>query len=168
MEKDVLLGVIFAVLLCILKIPLAVFTPMYLDCLNPLHSQLQNVTTITDASTNSSQVYAIVEQPKNASEHVIPVQPSLPIWQRIDPFFGIWLSMGFDTLLFGVIVAVLFMFGRISEAERRYPKRGLVLSGGFQAVCALMYQFSSSGTRTAPYLQGALGYFFIPITFGLR
>ena len=166
MDKTVLLAAIFAVLVYIFKIALSAFTPLYLDCLNPLHSQLQNVTTIPDASTNSSQVYMITGQSTNAS--VIPIQPSLPIWQRIDPFFGIWLSMGFDTLLFGVIVAVLYMCGRISEAERRYPKRGLVLSGGFQAVSALMYQFSTSGTRTAPYLQGTLGYFFIPMTFGLR
>ncbi len=105
-----------------------------------------------------------------AAGSALPYTPGSPSWQRIDPFFGIWFSMGFDTVVVGVIVLGLMTCrpGAITERERRYPKRMLLFAGALQAVSAVTFQFSTGGTRTAPYLQASLSYFYIPIAFTLR
>ncbi len=47
------LGVLFAVLLCIAKLGLGIFTPLYLDCLNPTHTVLYNISlNFTNDSTS--------------------------------------------------------------------------------------------------------------------
>ena len=78
--------------------------------------------------------------------------------------------MGFDSLVLGVAVLIMKCFapGSITDRETSFPKSTLLLSGSSQAVSALLFQFSSSGSRTAPYLYGVLGYFFVPISFCLR
>ena len=160
MTKNNVLSVILAVSVCLLRLLLLVVTPLYLDCLNPVHTELYNIS-YRNISHNVTAV--IIDG--------IPVTNSTtPVWQRIDPFFGIWMSMGFDTMLFGVILLFLRLFvpGQITERETSYPKKIFIQSGSCQAVSALLYQFSTSGKRTAPYLQGPLNYFLIPETFILR
>ena len=156
MPKDAVIGATMAVVVTVLKIAVCIFTPLYLDCLNPLHTILYNDSTIFPNSTE------IPDQTVTNN--------TTPLWQRIDPFFGIWISMGFDTLLFGALLLILYLFvsGTITKREMMYPKRIFILSGACQAVSAVLYQFSTSGNRTPPYLQGALGYFLIPHTFILR
>ncbi len=187
-SKDSVLAALFASLVVITKTGLWIFTPLFLDSLNPSSTILYNVTVSSSFKNcsetrglNSTSCFVTVTPPDpfsgiacsaGASGQYIPsihyVDP-VPSWQRIDPLFGIWFSMGFDTCLLGCVVLCLMLFtNRITKRERCYPKFPLMLSGSFQAMAALMYQFSTSGTRTAPYLQGALGYFFIPITFILR
>ncbi|KAK2153782.1 hypothetical protein LSH36_286g01017 [Paralvinella palmiformis] len=80
------------------------------------------------------------------------------------------MSMGFDVMLFGTILVVLCLCvpGQITERETSYPKKIFIQSGACQAVSALLYQFTTSGKRTAPYLQGPLNYFLIPEMFVLR
>lgn len=151
------LGAVFAVVLLIARVSLGVMTPLYLDSLNPIYTSYAIVQNMTSGHTGGMAPVTIVPD-------------SAPAWQRIDPFFAIWFSMGFDTMLLASIVLFLYLCvpGQITQRELSYPKLGLLTSGSAQAVSALLYQFSTSGTRTAPYLQGALGYFYLPIAFVLR
>ncbi len=184
--KDSVLAALFACLVVLAKTCLFVLTPLFLDSLSPSSTVIYNVSTAplagnstyshwlnsTECSKRSLDPFSGIALSAGVSGQYIPyidyVKP-IPSWVRIDPLFGIWFSMGFDTLLLGCIVLYLrFFTERITERETSYPKFPMMLSGCFQAIAALMYQFSTSGSRTAPYLQGALGYFFIPITFILR
>ncbi len=182
-SKDSTLAALYASLVVLTKTSLWVFTPLFLDSLNPTSTVLYNVSvgpsyanfsgnSGTKSSTSSLDPFSGIAFSAAASGRFVPHVSyinSTPSWQRIDPLFGIWFSMGFDTFLLGSIVLYLLFFTkRITDREKNYPKFSLILSGSFQAVSGLMYQFSTSGSRTAPYLQGALGYFFIPITFSLR
>ena len=163
MTKHKVLGFVFALLVCVFKILLLVVTPLYLDCLNPVHTGLYNISSYRQSTPSVISSTLIIND--------VPIDnTTTPVWQRIDPFFGIWISMGFDTLLFGVILLVLYLCvpGQITERERNYPKKVFLQAGACQAVSALLYQFSTSGKRTAPYLQGPLNYFLIPETFILR
>ncbi|ELT91749.1 hypothetical protein CAPTEDRAFT_223164 [Capitella teleta] len=142
---------LFAFILVITRICTYLFTPLLLDSIEPTSTVLTNISGPNDS-------------------HNVPFEPSRPAWQNIDPLVQITISMGIDSVLFGAMLLVVLVFfpGQITTRERGFPKRYLVLVGVSQSVSALLYQYSSPGERTAPYLQSFLGNFSIPMVFLLR
>ena len=127
-----------------------ILTPLLYDSLKP---------------TSSPWIPASV----NASDFVT-LAPSQEAWERIDPIFCITVSMGFDVVVLGFTMLILNTRHPeyITDRERNFPKRYFVMVGGFQALSGVMWQYSSPGERTAPYLQVILSSSVIPITFILR
>ena len=131
----------------------SIIIPLFLDSLIPVTVPLINIT-----------------GPNFTGVGNISLVASTPVWQKIDPLVQIAVSMAMDTVILGVaLVAVILCFPSwITDRERKYPKRHLVFVGVAQSASALMYQYSSPGTRTAPYLQAFLRNFTIPIVFITR
>ena len=122
-----------------------ILTPLLYDSLNPIPTS------------------------ENASDFVT-ITPSHEAWKRIDPIFCITVSMGFDVVVLGFAMLILStrQSTYITDRERDFPKRYFVMVGGFQAMQGVLFQYSSPGERTAPYLQVILANSVIPITFILR
>ena len=100
----------------------------------------------------------------------VTISPAVPVWQKIDPVIQIAIAMAVDTVVVGcaLLVIILFFPDTITERERRFPKRYLIIVGVMQSASALMYQYSAPGSRTAPYLRSLLENFNVPIMFTLR
>ena len=146
--REVVLASTFALLVLLTRSMVFIFTPLYLDSLTPVTTAPHNTT------------------------HQIPVSndTAMLIYQQIDPLCAIVFSMGFDTMVLGVMLLIIRICfpQRITERETKYPKKGCLVAGGSQGLSSLIFLYACSGARTAPYLQAVLGNFHIPITFTLR
>lgn len=137
-------------LLC--RVGVFLFTPLLLDSIMP-------TITINDSNYNCCDL-----------PYVPLVHPAVPAWQKIDPWVQIVFSMGLYSVILGIILLVMILFvpGKITARERNFPKKYLIGAGLSQSVTSLLYQYSSPGERTAPYLQAFISNFSIPIMFILR
>ena len=105
---------------------------------------------------------------------------SLPLWidstngnksgRSVDSYF----VLSFASLSFVIIFGLGTLFIRIfspkdiGETEKRFPHRLLFLVGLCDALNGALVVFTSSGSRTPPYLQAILGNFMIPLTILFR
>ena len=147
-SKDLLFAGAFAIALLFSRLASNTLTPLLYDSLKPTSSPWLPVS-------------------ENASSG-INVTTSTESWRTIDPIFCIATAMGFDVVVLGPVLLFLSCRGKITDRERSYPMKYFAFVGISQAISAVMYQYSSSGARTAPYLQSLLTYLPIPITFLLR
>ena len=142
---------LWAVLVLIFGVLHTIITPLLYDSLNPTSSSWIPESGINDSS-------------------MVNLTSSLETRRRIDPIFSITVSMAFDVVVLGI--GLLFIKclspGKISENDRNYPKRYFLMVGGFQAVLAVLWQYSAPGERVAPYLQPILTAANVPAVFIIR
>ncbi|EDV24073.1 Crt-like protein 1 [Trichoplax sp. H2] len=88
----------------------------------------------------------------------------------MDSYFVVSFASFCYVIFFGAItLAIKFIKpGEIGEAERNFPRKNLIVVGGFDAANGLLVVFASSGTRTPPYLQAILQNVSIPLIVIVR
>ncbi|KXJ25716.1 Crt-like 1 [Exaiptasia diaphana] len=90
------------------------------------------------------------------------------------PFMDSYAVTVFSTIMFAIVFGVLFAVRRLRMYlkgecfDRRVPHRLIALSGLLAGFAGLIIVYSSSGKRTAPYLQAILVNAAIPATLILR
>ena len=85
----------------------------------------------------------------------------------VSAYFVTLAQQSYGTVVFGLLLAAKASVRRFRPA-RLAPKRDYVLFGLADAVATMLLNVSASGQRTAPYLQGILANFNIPVTFAVR
>ena len=100
-------------------------------------------------------------------------QPLLPLKitsHSIGPQFIVFGEWGYCALVSGIILLWMLICcpATISRNDRNYPKLEIFIIGFCQALSSIGMKYASSGTKVAPYLQGILGNFNIPIQFTVR
>ena len=102
--------------------------------------------------------------------HPVPFRNSTSATQQTNPYFVV-LMQGFVPFVFwsfALIFVKIFFPSQITEKEHNYPKWTFFVPGAFQAMSAVLINYSLSGTRTPPYLQAVLNNFTVPIQFLVR
>ena len=91
------------------------------------------------------------------------------------PFMDDFFILSFSSFIFFVIFGISFAIKNLNvfltagqRVDRRISHKLVVLNGFLGAVSAVLIVFSSSGKRTAPYLQAILINITIPTTLLLR
>ena len=143
-RRNSILTGIFAVLAVVSRVASYVATPLWEDS---LYRQTHSNTTNNLTQANVTEIIRLV-----------------------DPYFvviwrGIW---GIITFGIPLIIVYIWYPRLLSDADRNFPKRQFIHTGGVMAISSLLFSYGASGTRTAPYLQALLGNFKIPITFITR
>ena len=152
-EREKCYVIIISSLLVTSKLVNSIIIPLFLDSIIPSSALLLNITGPNFTETDS-----------------IPLEHSIPAWQKIDPLVQIAFSMLVDTILMGLSLLVIRIFfpGYLTDKERSYPKQNFVLVGVTMSMNALMFQYAAPGERTPPYLQAFLFNFQVPVIFTLR
>ncbi len=103
------------------------------------------------------------------TNQLIPVFPATLTAHVIDAQFVLIGQWGFTALGSGVLLLFLRCFTeQITDREFGFPKRRIFWIGFAQALSSVLMVYASSGTRTAPYLQGLLSACTVPIQFAVR
>ena len=90
------------------------------------------------------------------------------------PTLGVYFVVSFASLVFtvlfglGLLFLALFVPGKIGDTERKFPLSLQAEVGICNGISGILIVFSSSGERTAPYLQAILGNSIIPLTIFIR
>ena len=146
-----LLTLLISVVLITLKVASHIVNPLYLDALRP-----------DTSSTTNSNVTGVTNDTNNNA--------TLPHFNT-NPFL-ILLVEDLVVLVLTAIVLVVLIICRpgkiITSQERNYPKIDIFASGATHSLSSTLANYSSSGTRTPPYLQSLLLNFKIPIQFVIR
>jgi hypothetical protein len=132
----------------------SILTPLWLDAMS-WHGHAVTV--------NKSLINASVFPAFNLT-------PAHLVYQHVDGFFIPLFAHAIYTLVFGIILGVMMLAvpGQITDRERKYNKGWFMLIGGSDAICAVLFVYAASGSRTAPYLQALSSNFNIPVTFIMR
>lgn len=82
----------------------------------------------------------------------------------MDSYFVVSFASLCYVIFFGVITLAIKIFkpDEIGEAECQFPRKYLITVGVFDGANGILAVFSSSGTRTPPYLQAILQNVTIP------
>ena len=142
----VIFGLLYLTFICCNVI----LTPLLYDSLNPTSSDLIPVS-------------------HNASSF-INITSSTETWRVVDPIVALTVAMAFDVVCLGTGLGYIKLFqpSQITDREMNYPKKYFIIVGAFQAAGGVMWQYSASGLRVAPYLQPILGSASVPIVFTIR
>ncbi|KAL9954563.1 hypothetical protein ACROYT_G042119 [Oculina patagonica] len=142
--------------------------------------RLRSRTSCCSLSSLATMLFAFVTVTGQVTQYV-----TLPLWidsttsslqnqtvnwkPTLDSYFVVsFASLSFVIVFGSVLVCSDFICPKyLVKTDWRY-RRWLLSVGCFQGVSAMFIVFSSSGTRTPPYLQAILGNFSIPITLILR
>ncbi len=129
-----------------------IVTPLWLDYFSGAPFPLLNVT------------------PPHVVPHVVPLYPAHVTSHSVGAQFIVVGQWGCSAIATGLCLLwiILCCPSRISDTDRKYPKRKLFVIGCSQAVSSMLMTYASSGSRVAPYLQGLLSNFNIPIQFTTR
>ena len=153
-------NIFFALVTVVGQAGVGVTLPLWIDStiLPPSGGHVNNTNAVTGYSTNQSN------HTNTSTGNGNGYQP------RVDAFF----VFSFASISFVVIFGMTLIFIRVfqphqlGETERRFPHSQLFLAGLFDALNGVLAVSSSSGRRTAPYLQAILGNFMIPLTMAIR
>ena len=90
--------------------------------------------------------------------------------RQISVCFLMVFQWGFCTLCAGVLLLVAWLIhpDTIGEEEKAFPKSQFLIMGFAMGLSSILFNYSVSGSRTAPYLNGILGNCNIPIQFITR
>ena len=86
------------------------------------------------------------------------------------PYFLAVAGTATQLAFWGPVLLVIWLVfpSKITEKEKRYPMKWLVIPGSLQATSSILMNYSASGSRTPPYLQAVLNNFNIPLQFAIR
>lgn len=89
---------------------------------------------------------------------------------RVDSYFVLSFTSLSTVVIYAIALLFIWLFQplQLGETEKNFSKRQLFLVGFFNALNGVFLVFSSSGNRTAPFLQALLGNFMIPLVITLR
>ena len=89
---------------------------------------------------------------------------------QISVCFLIVFQWGFCTLCSGLLLLISMIFRphSIGDVERAFPKKQFVIMGFAMGISTTLFNYSVSGTRTPPYLNGIVVNCNIPIQFITR
>ncbi|XP_078352281.1 crt homolog 1-like [Oculina patagonica] len=142
--------------------------------------RLRSRTSCCSLSSLATMLFAFVTVTGQVTQYV-----TLPLWidsttsapqnqtvnwkPTLDSYFVVsFASLSFVIVFGSVLVCSDFICPKyLVKTDWRY-RRWLLSVGCFQGVSAMFIVFSSSGSRTPPYLQAIFGNFSIPITLILR
>ncbi|XP_064601299.1 uncharacterized protein LOC135467456 [Liolophura sinensis] len=108
---------------------------------------------------------------ENTSSVIYNVTTAYKLSHHVAGFFILIFVSSVHVICFGLtLLAFLKLYpGKyITERELFYPKSEFVIVGLCSGLASLLLVYSSSGARTAPYLQAIIANFSIPITFTTR
>ena len=133
-----------------------IVTPLWLDYFSESTVNASNITNHSETAC-STQSLLLLLSTKNTS-HSIGAQFIV---------LGQW---GYSTVVSGVILVWMLLCcpATITRTDRSYPKLNFLIIGFSQAISSVLMTYASSGSRVAPYLQGVLANFNIPVQFTMR
>lgn len=131
------------------RVAFYILSPLTLDAISP-------------EQTNTSN-----NPPKNTTNHNVMTAAHIQETSIVFICIFEWLI---TLILSGILLVGIYIFmpNKIGENERNFPTRNYVYNGIAMGMCNYLWNTSSSGKRTPPYLMGILGNCMVPLQFIIR
>ncbi len=138
--------------------------PLWLDYFSNQDSPWINTTNSTTSKMYRENVLSI------GHFDPVPLFPAKKTTAILNPHFILVARWGFTAFICGLVLIILRCVQPMSikYSRQHYPISHIFPIGFAQGVSATLATYSWSGTRVAPYLQGLLINFSIPIQFFTR
>lgn len=176
---------LLALVVVVSQVGSTVLTPLWLDSVlqaslirtaNKSRSWIRSVNVFGEFHSGKSQRHGLLLYETevlggNASSIFFNVTTAYKLSQHVAGFFMLVFVSSVHVICFGLTLLVflkLYPGKYITERELFYPKSEFVIVGLCSGLASLLMVYSSSGARTAPYLQAIITNFSIPITFTTR